>query len=253
MRFIHAISPAIGEKGLNWDENFALLQEIGINDILCPDFFTFKYVYDQLKKKEICSSIYVVSPPKKESIKMIWDLLCSLETFTLFISFRAKFKDYIAYRDALYEAFSLTDEVGCLIEADLVSQEEELIETIQRDFGVRQFLVEDPKGLFLPEDTTNTIRLLKRKIVEGSHVFFYPKDTYSLGLINSLVAMAEEIDGLIGSLFRAEDTDSVDFIRLSSVYKYKKKMLFPPHLVETLDKVFFSLCNLGGRITFLKK
>jgi len=174
---------------------------------------------------------------------MIWNVINSYDLFTIFLQHN-KFVGDNEFKDALYHTFSLTDNVGCAMEAEalLTLPFDGMVRTLQDDFRVDHFLVLDSEGLLLPNKISRCLKTLRSKILKESKIFYFPNDNHKLGLMNALYAMRLEIDGLAGSALqeRCNDPKIIDLMKLHLLYRQKREDLFSKHSIRLLDHAFES-------------
>lgn len=224
----------------NLEAKLSFLQRIGVHDLILPDFLALRDLSHQIRGLDSpIGHLNVVSHPNRESIKIIWEILKSYDSFTVFIRCNRFDRDE-EYKEALYQAFSYTDEVGCMIEDETIMTMpiNELIKTLQEEFEVRQFLIQENEGSFLPDEISKCIEKLRSSVLDGSEILHFPNNRYGLGMINALTSIRLEVDGLVGSAIRCMDPKIVNLEKLHFLYHLRRKELFSEHSRNSLDHAF---------------
>jgi len=239
MKFVEAGLPTVGMKQTNWKEHLIHLQRIGIYDLIFQEFFALKALHNEIKGTDFSiGHLHVVSRPNRESVKMLWDILKLYESFTLFIHCEKVANEKSASKDALYQAFSLTDEVGCVFDSETIMAKEEMIKALLEEFEIKRFLIQNREGLLLPEEITRLLMQLRMAAADGSQVYFLPNNKHGLGVISALYAMREEVDGIMGSAFQDKDARFIDLMKLFFIYRHKKEKFFSQRSTEIIDRAF---------------
>jgi isopropylmalate/homocitrate/citramalate synthase len=154
-------------------------------------------------------------------------------------------------KDALYYAFSLTDNVGFAIEESLASNflMKQGFKILGDEFDIRQFLLFENEGLWLQDEVVKFLRALRARAPRHSKVFYFPNNQHGLALVNALYAIRAGIHGLVGSITRfSRNPKTVDLVRLSTLYGRKKSEMFSKRSISRLDQVFAAL-NTGAQKT----
>jgi hypothetical protein len=148
-----------------------------------------------------------------------------------------------AFKDALYYAFALTDDVGCAIDLEsalklpVIGQK---VQTLGQEFELNRFLFLDNEGLLIPDEISKGFKTLRSKAPRHSKIFYFPNDRHGLGLVNAFHGMQLSLDGLVGTaLGKAQIcTGAVDFSQLYQLYKNKRENLFSKRSKGLLDRAF---------------
>ena len=244
MELIEAcLSIADATKG-DLEKKLKFLQRIGIHDLIFSDFSGLRNFNQQMEGFELpIGRLNVISRPNTESIKMIWNIIRSLDSFTIFLQHN-NFVGDDEFKDALYHAFCLTDNIGCAFEGEalITFPLDDMIQTLQDEFQVNCFLILDSEGLLIPNKISRCLKILRSKTLKGSQILYFPNDSNTLGLITALYAMRLKIDGLVGSAIKEKCNNPkfIDLIKLHLLYQQKKDGLYSKHLITLLDHVFES-------------
>lgn len=229
----------------NLKKTLSFLQRLGLCNLLFSDFFVLKAFSQQMKEIEIqIAHLYVMSYPNRESIKMIWDIVKAYDSFSIFLKQNESAREE-DFKDALYQALSFTDDVGCALEggALLTAPLDPMIQALQEEFNIKHFLILDGGGLLLPNEVSKCLKTLRENLARGSQIFFFPNDRHGLGLIDAIYAMRVGIDGLVGSILKQKkkkDQTTIDLLKLHFLYQSRKKDLFSSRTRRLLDRTFIS-------------
>jgi len=190
----------------------------------------------------------VIAYPNTDSIDLVWDVVSVCDSPTIFVRKREPARED-EFKDALYHGFSLTDNIGCAMEAKalLSSSLDEAIGTLQKEFNVKSFLILDREGLLLPKEISRCLKAVRSRVSKDSHITYFPNDCFGMGMMNALYALRLEIDGLAGSVLGkgCELSGILDLRKLNHVYQARKRELFPKRFAGSLDAVFAALFEDG--------
>ena len=230
---------------LGLEDQLLRLQRAGIFDLIFTDFFAlrnFSQKTDGITFPARC--LHIVSHPNVDSIKMIWNIVNTYDSFTIYVR-HSESTALDQFKDALYYAFSLTDNVGYAIEDGFlpILPARQTIQVLEKDFDLRRYLVIESEGLSLPNEVVKCLRMLRARVPTHSKIFYFPNNQHGLALANSFYALRLEIDGLAGSILAASHRGLrfVNLIKLSSLYQNKRNEMFSKRIVRRLDRVFDSL------------
>jgi hypothetical protein len=234
------LDPEATDLGLQ--DQLLLLQRAGIFDLIFADFFALRNFSQRMEGLTFpARCLHIVSHPNVDSIKMIWNIVNTYDSFNIFLR-HSESTPLDQFKDALYYAFSLTDNVGYALEDCIVPSlpVRETIQILEKEFDLRRFLVIESEGLSLPNQVVKCLRMLRARVPTHSKIFYFPNNQHGLALANAFYALRLEIDGLAGSVLAATHRDlrSVNLIKLSSLYQNKKNEMFSKRSVRRLDRVF---------------
>lgn len=251
MEFIEACLLNSGPTEGDLEQRLSFLQRVGIHHFIFSDFFGLRSFGQRVKGLDLpIGHLSVISYANIDSIKMIWNLINSYDLFTIFLQ-HSKFVGDDECKDALYYVFSITDNVGCAMEAEalLSFPLDDMVRTLQDEFRVDHFLVLDNEGLLLPKETSRCLKTLRSKILKESKIFYFPNDNHALGLMNALYAMRLGIDGLVGSALneRCDDPKIIDLMKLHLLYQQERNHLFSKHSIRLLDQAFSPFIKGGEK------
>jgi hypothetical protein len=259
MELIEGGLMAPGTNRVDLRKAVSLLEKMGIRKYLFPDYFSLSKFSQLMDDMELFRYHFnVLTHPKRESIRMTWDILKSYDSSTIFVRLD-KFVQDEEFKEAVYLAKSFTDDVGLVLEAEslLSHPMDNIIQTLQEDFRMTKYLLVDSDGLLLPDELTKLLKSFRLEMSNGSLILFFPRDQHRLGLINALYAMRAGIDGLVGSVLKAKDMtgDIIDLTGLHLLYFHKRKDLYSKRSREILDQTFSSFIATGGepRMSFLER
>jgi len=227
----------------------SVLEKLGIRKYLFPDYFSLSRFSQLIDDMELFRHhFYVLTHPKKESIRMTWDILKSYDSSTIFVR-RDRFVQDEEFKEAVYLAKSFTDDVGLAVEAEslLSPSMASIIQSLQEDFRMTKYLLVDSDGLLLPDELTKLLKSFRLDMSNGSLILFFPRDQHRLGLINALYAMRAGINGLVGSVLTARHMtgDIIDLTGLHLLYFHKRKDLYYKRSREILDQTFSPFIATG--------
>jgi len=231
----------------NMGETISLLQRLGIRDWVFSDFSSLKRFSRQMEKSSFPlgrAHVHVISYPNIDLIKMIWSIISLYDSFTIFLRCTKSLQEE-EFKDALYYAFSLTDNVGCAIDLEsalnlpVIGQK---VQTLGQEFELNRFLFLDTEGLLIPDEVSKGFKILRSKVPKHSKIFYFPNNQHGLGLVNAFYAMQLALDGLGGTALREEDkcAAAVDFAELYLLYRNKRDDMFSKRSIGILDRAFRS-------------
>ncbi|MBW1784201.1 MAG: hypothetical protein JRL30_26105 [Deltaproteobacteria bacterium] len=245
MEFIEACLMNAEASGGDLQQRLSSLHRMGVHHLIFSDFFglrRFSREAEGLKTPVGC--LNVISGPRIESIEMLWNIMNYYDLFSIFLKYYGTVSDE-DFKDALYRCFSLTDNVGCALETKAISSFgfDDIVRTVQDEFNVKQFLIQDSEGLLQPEETFRCLREIRSKVSGVSKIFYFPNNQHQLGMMNALHAMRLNIDGLAGSVLkgRCEDANVINFMDLYLLYQQKRDGLFSKRASKIVDHAFESL------------
>jgi hypothetical protein len=223
------------------------LRQIGIRDLLIPGYFALRDFHEASEEIDFSCHLNVITYPNRDSIKMAWSILRSYDSFTLLVQCMGSAISRREYKESLYQAFSLTDEVGCLVNAEAILDPNagERIEDLQKEFELQRFLIKDSQGSLFPEEISRISACLRKRTTEDSSIFFYPNNGHGMGMLGALYAIKEGFDGLAGSAILKNDRKNIDFSALYRLYLGKREELFPRDLMERVDRAFEFASKIG--------
>lgn len=231
------------------EERLSSIKSFGIKDLLFSDFF---YMRDFLRMGVSTSGInkfYIICHSNRESVRLIWNLIKNLETFSIFIE--CKYPTGENFRDALYQGFSFTDCIGLAIGSQGLSCliKYGIIKSIQNEFIVKEFFILDNEGFDLPKETLKSIKALRSTLLKDSKIFYFPNDKNGLGIINALYAIKGRIDGVVGTILNKgkQDKSCINLMKLNYIYRRKKKNLYSSKIINIIDQIFN---NFNGKDNF---
>jgi hypothetical protein len=249
MELIEGGLMAPGANRTNLGEAVSLLENLGIRECLFSDYFSLSRFSELMNDMEMFRYHFnVVAHPKKESIKMTWDILKAYDSSTIFVR-RGGFLQDDEFMEAVYLAKSFTDDVGLAVETESLLSHPvgNMVRSLQQDFRMTKYLLLDSNGLLLPNELTKVLKSLRLEMSDGSLILFFPRDRHRLGLINALYAMRAGVNGLVGSVLK-ESHVTGEFIDLSGLYLlyfHKRKDLYSKRSRQILDQAF-SCFNARG-------
>ena len=231
--------------GHKMGERISLLQRLGICDWVFSDFFSLKSFNQQIgESSPPLGRVHVISYPNIELIKMIWSIISLYDSFTIFLRCTKSLQEE-EFKDALYYAFSLTDNVGCAIDLESILNLPVMgqkVQTLGQEFELNRFLFHDTEGLLIPDEVSKGLKILRSKAPKHSKIFYFPNNQHGLGLVNAFYAMQLALDGLLGTaLGEAEKCAAVvDFAELYLLYRKKREDMFSKRSIGVLDRAFRS-------------
>jgi hypothetical protein len=242
MELIEGALMASGANRSELTNAVCLLENLGIRKYLFPDYFSLSRFSRLMEDLELFRYHFnVLAHPKKESIRMTWDILKSYDSSTIFVR-QGKFLQDDEFKEAVYLAKSFTDDVGLAVEAEglLSHPMGKIVRVLQQDFRITRYLLLDSNGLLLPHELTRILKSIRLEMSDESTIHFFPKDRHRLGFINALYAMRAGINGLVGSVLKGKNmtNDIIDLIGLHVLYSHKSKDLYSKRSREILDRTF---------------
>jgi hypothetical protein len=259
MELIEGGLMAPGANRTDLMRSVSLLEKLGIRKYLFPDYFSLSRFSQLMDDAELFRYHFnVLTHPKKESVRMTWDILKSYDSSTIFVR-QDRFEQDDKFKEAVYLAKSFTDDVGLAMEAGslLAYPMGNIIQSLQEDLRMTKYLLLDSDGLLLPDELTKLLKTLRLEMSDGSLILFFPRDQHRLGLINALYAMRAGVNGLVGSVLKELHMtgDIIDLTGLHLLYFHKRKELYSKRSREILDQTFSSFIAKGEdpRMSFLEK